>query len=238
MIKGSKLGLRLEPKLWVSSLGLAALLTLLLGVACGGGESRREQIAFISIRDAGYDIYVINLDGSGEINLTNHPADDWRPAWSPDGRRIAFVSDRDGNWEIYVMNADGSDVRRLTTNEGRDTHPTWSPDGRRIAFQSEREKSTSIYVMDSDGSNVTRLTSPTGQTESDWSPDGRRIAYVDLLDIHVINVDGSGKTVRRFRVGIGSRTGRRTAAASSSPQSSMVRAKSSSSTPTAPTPCS
>ncbi len=197
MIKGSKLGLRLEPKLWVSSLGLAALLTLLLGVACGGGESRREQIAFISIRDAGYDIYVINLDGSGEINLTNHPADDWRPAWSPDGRRIAFVSDRDGNWEIYVMNADGSDVRRLTTNEGRDTHPTRSPDGRRIAFQSEREKSTSIYVMDSDGSNVTRLTSPTGQTEPDYT----LAAGESVRDLFILERQWEGSLVARNSAG-------------------------------------
>jgi hypothetical protein len=41
-------------------------------------------------------------------NLTNHPARDWFPVWSPDGTRITFESDRDGNWEIYVMSADGA----------------------------------------------------------------------------------------------------------------------------------
>jgi Tol biopolymer transport system component len=50
----------------------------------------------------------MNADGSGQINLTNNPAADDVPSWSPDGRRIAFASDRDGNREIYVMNADGS----------------------------------------------------------------------------------------------------------------------------------
>src|SRR5687767_7010101 len=35
--------------------------------------------------------------------LTDHPAADTRPRWSPDGRRIAFVSARDGGSQVYVV---------------------------------------------------------------------------------------------------------------------------------------
>ena len=51
----------------------------------------------------------MNADGSGQTNLTNNPADDSKPAWSPDGKIITFASDRDGNFEIYVMNVDSQE---------------------------------------------------------------------------------------------------------------------------------
>ena len=65
----------------------------------------------------------VNADGSNPVNLTNNPADDRSPTWSPDGRRIAFVSDRDGNHEIYVMNADGTGQTRLTDTPYYDSDP-------------------------------------------------------------------------------------------------------------------
>ncbi len=93
------------------------------------------------------EIYVMNVDGSGQTRLTNNSAIDARPAWSPDGKRISFQSTRDGNVEIYVMNADGSGQTRLTNNSAIDARPAWSPDGKHIAFQSLRDGDLEIYVM-------------------------------------------------------------------------------------------
>ncbi|MCA9968589.1 MAG: PD40 domain-containing protein [Anaerolineales bacterium] len=74
-----------------------------------------------------HEIYVVNVDGTNLVQLTDNDAFDSWPVWSPDGRQIAFVSDRDGNQEIYVMNADGSNQRNLTQNPAEDGYPAWRP---------------------------------------------------------------------------------------------------------------
>jgi len=86
-----------------------------------------SRIAFESVRDGNGEIYVMDADGSNQTRLTNNPADDGSPAWSPDGSRIAFYSDRDGNYEIYVMDADGSNQTRITNNPAGDAFLDWSP---------------------------------------------------------------------------------------------------------------
>ncbi|HEX7049665.1 MAG TPA: LpqB family beta-propeller domain-containing protein [Longimicrobiales bacterium] len=177
--------------------------TRITAVAGGGSDevvvSVPDQIMFIGNRDGNYEIYVMNVDGSGLENLTNDPATDYYPVWSPDGTKIAFVSDRDGNVEIYVMNADGSGQTNLTKHTGGDGFPVWSPDGSRIAFVSQRDGNKEIYVMNVDGSGQTNLTNdPATDAEAAWSPDGTKIAFVSDRDgnveIYVMNADGSGLT--------------------------------------------
>ena len=77
---------------------------------------------------------MINVDGSAGQRLTNDPAGDWLPTWSPDGKYIAYVSNRDGKWAIWVMAADGSNPRKAFDLPGgvdgivRD-EPAWSSMG-------------------------------------------------------------------------------------------------------------
>jgi TolB protein len=126
------------------------------------------QIVFTSYRDGNFEIYVMDADGGNQENLTNHPAFDYYPDWSPDGAsntgRIAFTSFRDGNLEIYVMDADGGNQENLTNHPAFDYDPDWSPDGTKIAFVSRRDGGPSqVYVMDADGKNVIKLTEGPGE---------------------------------------------------------------------------
>lgn len=146
-------------------------------------------LAFASDQNGNSDIFAMQADGSGLTNLTNNPAQDSNPAWSPDGKRIAFESDRDGFTQIYVMNADGSDVLRLTYNQTSSFLPVnihgesnpWSPDGNKILFleQEEGADTSTLYSLDINNGNVVQLATGTVQfINVSWSPDGKYVGYV------------------------------------------------------------
>jgi len=136
------------------------------------------RLAFETARTGDFEVFSMNPDGTDVVNLSQNPAADFEPDWSPDGTRIAFVSDRDGNDEIYVMNADGTGQLRLTSSTAADGNPDWSPDGTSIAFASDRDGNLEIYAMSADGSSVVRLTTDIAADDHPaWSPDGSRIAF-------------------------------------------------------------
>lgn len=187
-------------QLLVAAIFLTALVTT-IGPAQGAYPGTNGRIAFETTRDGNLEIYSMNPDGSDEVNLTNDPAEDTDPVWSPDGTRIAFVKASEGHDNIWVMNADGTGQTNLTpgavttgqANEG--TNPTWSPDGALIAYASSQGD---IWVMNANGTNKVNLTDtvPSAGVEIQpaWSPDGTRIAYIRGADIWVMDADGGDQT--------------------------------------------
>jgi WD40 repeat protein len=143
-----------------------------------------RQIAFASIRQGNWEIFIVNADSSGLTQVTDDGMGNMSPVWSPDGQTLAYTSKRDGNWEIYTMpapNVPGArgERRRLTSSEGNDLSPVYSPQGDRIAFESNREGNVEIYVMGADGSNPQNLThTPSADDHGPvWSPDGQRLLF-------------------------------------------------------------
>jgi TolB protein len=162
-----------------------------------------SRIAFTGSRQGfSYEIHVVNIDGSGLVNVSNNPQEDFAPAWSPDGKQLAFTSRREnGTFSVYVVNVDGSGLRRLV--EGYSREPAWSPDGTRIAYVAQGEQmDTNIYVVNTDGTGKKFLSGGrafNNDVSPSWSSDGARIAFVSNRDnqkyeIYVMNSDGSGQT--------------------------------------------
>ncbi|MFV1988170.1 MAG: TolB family protein [Gemmatimonadota bacterium] len=85
-----------------------------------------SKIAFASARSGDAEIWVMNADGSNQVNVTASPGVDEEPFWSPDGSRILFTSQRDGSPDIYVMDADGSNQTNLTQSDYWVAMPAWS----------------------------------------------------------------------------------------------------------------
>ncbi len=137
-------------------------------------------------------------------NLTNTPAGEFRPAWSPDGKWLAFSSDREstrprGNGgfetvhstELYVVRSDGAQQRRLTNDQAFAGSPSWSADGQSLVFYratiAEVDHITSprrlrgitqIATLNLRAAERHDLTSGPGEK---WSPRwlaGDRVAYV------------------------------------------------------------
>lgn len=166
-----------------------------------------ESIAYVKmeyfsdqdvIENPTWDIYVMDVDGTDQIQLTKDSASEIEPAWSPDGSKIAFISDRHGqNFDIYVMNADGSNVTQLTNDSANEFGPVWSPDGKQIVFNSDRNGNVQLFMISIDGSNLVQLTEDSSNSAyADWSPDGKRIVFESDRDtgyanIYVMSADGS-----------------------------------------------
>ncbi len=158
------------------------------------------KILFTSGVDGNYEVFMMNPDGSEQVNLTQHSANDLQAVWSPTGEKILFVSDRSrGVRDLYMMNPDGSNVRRVFKKkiEPWRTDPTWSPDGKQFAYRhiNWNNGMFGIYIATLGEQDVEKIVdkgiSPV------WSPDGREIAYtafpapgwgevrrVSLIDIH------------------------------------------------------
>jgi TolB protein len=94
-----------------------------------------RRIAFRRILgDKNSEVFIANANGSDPRNLTQDPAFDGWPSWSPDGTQLVFASNRGGDYKVYVMQADGRDVRRVAETQGRATAPVWAKDGHSIYF--------------------------------------------------------------------------------------------------------
>lgn len=155
-----------------------------------------------TVREAGQtDIFTLQRGDEQPRRLTNNPANDRDPAWSPDGNAIAFASNRDGPWQLYIMDVVSRQPRRLTSGTQFVGAPTWSPDGAFIAYEGYNPATggLDIFIIEVNPTNgapsPVAITSNVGPDfEPAWDPSGgRQIAYTSIRgnqqDIYVLNLD-------------------------------------------------
>ncbi len=158
-----------------------------------------NQIAFQTIRDGDWEVYLYDFATETERNLTqSHASSDMYPNWSPDGQVVHF-SDRSGQAALWLTNpADGVSVG-LTTEDGcvPDYHPNFAPDGSAIAYRADCAGSGDIWWRDMTVVERVNLTADSAATDRypAWSPNGSQILFVSNRDgneeVYVMDSDGS-----------------------------------------------
>jgi len=161
--------------------------------------------------DDNWDIYVKALGvGARPLRLTDHPADDLTPAWSPDGRRIAFVRVLEDGAAIYTVPSMGGQEHKLIDISGSSSYITyllpvlsWSPDGEWLvlAEKPSEDEPARIVRLSLETLEKEALSSPPEDSLGDLnpalSPDGTLLAFARSgssvwgdLDVWVQPVDG------------------------------------------------
>ena len=165
-------------------------------------------VAMGSRRGPSEDIFLIAAVG-GDRNrleqLTDDPAADIQPSWSPTGDRIVFTTTRDGDYNIYILPvADPTQQTAVTVDPADDEWASFAPDGNRVAFQSDRAGNTDIWIIDLTDQSLTQVTdSPFRDEHPAWSPDGTAILFASNragdFDIWSIAPDGTALDLEASR---------------------------------------
>lgn len=172
--------------LMMASLVGVAASTTSAGAAYPGQDGR---IAFVRANQ----VWSMSQSGADLKQLTTSGRN-YRPRWSPDGKRIAFIHEAGGRRDVWVMSSGGARKRAVTTTgDVTSAGATWSPDGRQLAYATTQlmtSRSTAPFgaprpvnglqtggFCDADSPEPVRV-----DRFLAWSPDGTRIAVLSNDD--------------------------------------------------------
>jgi len=133
------------------------------------------------------DIFLLPTDGGPEIPIVQHPANDFAPVWTPDGKGILFVSDRTGSpgvWLVKLAEAKPEAAPQLVKGDVGQLWPMgFGPNG--DLYYGLQTGMNDVYVASLDADRRKFAAPPTpvanrfigSNSSPDWSPDGRFLAY-------------------------------------------------------------
>ena len=177
----------------------------LVGRLTGEKGVASSRIVFVrQVSNGVKELFQVDRDGAGAMQLTRHGSLSLSPAVSADGR-LAYVTYKGGPPEIWGQRKKDGPHERLYPTSGAGgmlSSPTWSPDGKRLAFvQGDRRGNSDIMVLDLAASRAKRLTDGNGiNTEPSWNPNGNQLAFTSDREggPQVFLMQDDGSNLRRL----------------------------------------
>jgi Tol biopolymer transport system component/DNA-binding winged helix-turn-helix (wHTH) protein len=176
-----------------------------------------SKLLYYGLRDA-FDLGSVDLETSGEQQLTSEIGMEFGPQVAPNGSAIVYQA-LQGQYIVWEPKKSTLLIDSVPSS-GRPTplasnafEPQWSPDGRKIAFLREANGLNNLFVTSSAGGEELQVTSAGvnfgGYTvdlpinrfclqDYGWSPDSHKIAYCSkqagVSNLWIVSVDGSEPT--------------------------------------------
>lgn len=135
-----------------------------------------RKIAFQAVGTGGdQEIFVMNIDGSGRVQLTDNSLSDFRPRWAPTSTSLTYY---DTSGDVYAINVSSKAVTPIAVDQYSNKHPVFSPDGQSVIFVSsnrEGDDQDHLYRTSSSGGGADFLYYSGGlafENYPGFSPDG------------------------------------------------------------------
>lgn len=137
------------------------------------------------INDGNFDINLLPVDGSDEIVLISHPANDRVLGWDPNKDVFFFISDRSGDWDLWALPVHegnpGGPAKRLYTGIGEVEPMGFRENGDCYFGFSRRNFNTSLAPFNSGTGEIQEESGISLEGSNfwvTWSPDGQSLAYI------------------------------------------------------------
>jgi len=146
-------------------------------------------------------VWIMNMDGSGQQTLTSGAGSRGSPVFSPKADRVLFVKSQRPRaaGELWMVNVDGSGLKKLPVKVNCLGRPAWSPDGKTIAFAFHTADRQGLALHDPEGGAIWLSPAEAGDFQAlglSWTPDSRRLLYQAGSTVYCLNA--ADKSIRKL----------------------------------------
>ena len=172
-----------------------------------------KEIAFTRNPDAlvaistNNELYVVPLEGGEPKNISENPANDTQPLYSPDGKYIAYRAMKRPGFEAdqnYLVVYERSTGKRTTLTEGSYysvNEVLWTPDSKALIYNAADKGWESVFKVTVNTKKIETILSEGYDHSLRLSSDGKTLVFIRETTnkpAEVFRMDVDGKNVRQL----------------------------------------